>query len=238
MLSRSLICIIAVAWFCFPGNLLSFQLPTPRVTGDSDLATLRAQTGFAATYIRQGRYAQARPALASAVSLLEKDRPLLDKVTITSALTDFAVLYQYLGKTTQPEGFYRDALDLQKKALGPDDPAVALTMINLGECLREQGKYSSAEAFLHSAVVIARAAGARKDIWASGRRISSAGCITIVPAIRRLSSIINSLTRSSTNSLEAIARIFPLLRRIYRSRSCSSGARVKLSRSRDMLPRR
>jgi len=56
----------------------------------------------------------------------------------------FVLVYQSQGKYTEAEPLYNQALDIFKRALGPDHPYVAIVCENIEKCLKELGKEDEA----------------------------------------------------------------------------------------------
>ena len=96
---------------------------------------------------QSGRFREAegffRTALDEARKLPE------DNPRLATSLNNLAALYDTVGRYTDAEPLYRQALDLMEKTLGPRDPNVATALNNLAELYRAQGLYQQAEA-LHS----------------------------------------------------------------------------------------
>ena len=58
------------------------------------------------------------------------------------------------GNTAEGEGFFRRALAIDEKALGPDHPSTATCLNNIGGALQDQGKAAEAEDFYRRALAI------------------------------------------------------------------------------------
>ncbi len=54
-------------------------------------------------------------------------------------MNDLARLYWQQGRYAEAEPLYKRSLAIQEKALGPDDPAVAMDLNNLALLYDEQG---------------------------------------------------------------------------------------------------
>jgi tetratricopeptide (TPR) repeat protein len=67
-------------------------------------------------------------------------------------------LYQ-AGRYGEAEPLYRKALAAYEKALGPEHPDVAASLVNLAELYREQGRPDEAEPLYQRALVIQERGG-------------------------------------------------------------------------------
>ncbi len=74
----------------------------------------------------------------------------------TTRRTQFfsSALYKTQGHYALAEPLYKRALAIWEKALGPDHPAVATSLNNLGELYRAQGRYAQAEPLYKRALAI------------------------------------------------------------------------------------
>ncbi|MEA2599595.1 MAG: eukaryotic-like serine/threonine-protein kinase [Acidobacteriota bacterium] len=106
-----------------------------------------------------GLYAQARSLLEEAVATRRR-LPSTD----LSADLDLAASLQHLGQVSQmqhrpeTEALLREALAIQEKRLGPDDPEVAMTLNSLGIVYGYGGELEKAETFFQRALKIRQAA--------------------------------------------------------------------------------
>lgn len=106
-----------------------------------------------------GLYAQARPLLEEAVAI----RRRLPGTDLSTEL-DLAASLQHLGQVSQmqhrpeTEALFKEALAIQEKRLGPDDPEVAMTLNNLGIVYGYGGELDKAETIFQRALKIREAA--------------------------------------------------------------------------------
>ena len=66
-------------------------------------------------------------------------------------LNNLASVYREEGRFAEAEPLYRRSLGIWEKALGPDHPLVAASLINVGELYQAQGRYTEAEPLLSTA---------------------------------------------------------------------------------------
>ncbi len=98
------------------------------------------------------------------IRLLIIQRVLEEGRTPKSVATDFGVsvrtvytwlaCYRAQGKHAEAEPFYKRALAIREKALGPDHPGVATDLNNLAGLFEAQGKYAEAEPLYKRALAI------------------------------------------------------------------------------------
>ena len=69
-------------------------------------------------------------------------------------LTNLAFLYSKQGRYSDAEPLYKRALAINEKGLGPDHPAVALSLSNLAALYNDQGRYAEAEPLYKRALAI------------------------------------------------------------------------------------
>ena len=74
--------------------------------------------------------------------------------TVVQMLNNLAALYSNQGHYSEAEMLYKQALEIWKKALGPDHPDVAQSLNNLAALYYHQGYYSEAEPLLKQALEI------------------------------------------------------------------------------------
>ena len=98
---------------------------------------------LAALYQRSERYAEAEPLFKRALAIREKSLP--------HGHPDFdipqhlATLYEKQDRHADSEPLFRRALAIYEKAAGPEHPAVATLLNNLGQVAKVQGRYDEAE---------------------------------------------------------------------------------------------
>jgi CHAT domain-containing protein/Tfp pilus assembly protein PilF len=73
---------------------------------------------------------------------------------VAEILNNLAVVYSSQGKYVEAEGFYRRALVIREKALGPDHAVLANPLIGLANVYGSQGKYGEAEGLFRRALAI------------------------------------------------------------------------------------
>ncbi len=142
-----------------------------RTLGPENAQTLTSQSNLANVLFLQGKVAEAetmhRKVLASREKVLGPSHP--DTAT---SLNNLANTLQQQDKDTQMlpsaqraarspgaiasevEGYYRRAITIQEGVLGPDHPALANTLANLGTLLDQRGKYDESEPLQRHAVAI------------------------------------------------------------------------------------
>jgi tetratricopeptide (TPR) repeat protein/tRNA A-37 threonylcarbamoyl transferase component Bud32 len=102
-----------------------------------------------------GLYGPARALLGEAVAIRRR---------LPGAELDLASSLQHLGQVAQmqhrpeTEALFQEALAIQEKRLGPDDPEVAMTLNNLGICYGYGGEMAKAELTFQRALKIREAA--------------------------------------------------------------------------------
>ena len=95
----------------------------------------------ATIHTRRNELSQAKTAHERAAEIL---RPTLRAGDIPSNLNNLAVVYYYLGDFPNAERMNREVLAYRLRRLGPDHPAVAYSLDNLGEVLFKQGRFEEA----------------------------------------------------------------------------------------------
>jgi Tfp pilus assembly protein PilF len=99
--------------------------------------------------IRQARYTDAEPLLKSAV-----DGAPHDSLDSAEAMNDLGKLYRLTAKYDQADSLDHQALAVESKSLGENDPRIAVVLENLGELHTIRGKYDLAEKELSRALAI------------------------------------------------------------------------------------
>src|SRR5262249_2172888 len=77
--------------------------------------------------------------------------------------SNLAAAYASIGRWAEAEGPHRDVLARRRKAVEPDSPHLADDLVNLGQVLSEQARWSEAEPLLLEAAAIR--ARATPDDW-------------------------------------------------------------------------
>jgi tetratricopeptide (TPR) repeat protein len=108
---------------------------------EGELETVQSKVVDAASFLgqslyRQGKYREAAEAYQKAANLRQDDPDILDQ--LGSSLTA-------AGNYVQAEPLHKRSLTISEKALGPEHPNVARSLINLALLYTDQGKYSEAE---------------------------------------------------------------------------------------------
>ena len=93
------------------------------------------------TALEQGQYAEAEDLFLSALEKAEH----LGEGQLATSLSHLGGLYHTQGEYRKAEPFYKRALAILEKALGPKHPYVATSLSNLADLYRAQGKYGHAE---------------------------------------------------------------------------------------------
>ena len=93
---------------------------------------------LAALYQRRGRYAEAEPLFKRALANAERRGP--GHPDVGRQLNNLATLYEKQDRHADAEPLFRRALAIYQKAAGPEHPAVATLLSNLGEVLKVEGR--------------------------------------------------------------------------------------------------
>ncbi len=72
-------------------------------------------------------------------------------------ISTFGRFYQLLGRLSEAEPLYREALETRRTTLGPKHPSTLASMNNLALLLQDQGKLGEAEPLMRDALEIQRA---------------------------------------------------------------------------------
>jgi len=115
---------------------------------------------------RQGHYGDAEKSIKAALKEAERFGP--QDLRLGTTLNNLASLYEAQGKYAEAEPLDKRALAIEEKALGPEDPYVAIIGLNnLAELYHQQGKYAEAEP-LHkrSLSILEKALGPEHPIMA------------------------------------------------------------------------
>jgi CHAT domain-containing protein/tetratricopeptide (TPR) repeat protein len=94
-------------------------------------------------YMRHSRYAESEQSLKRSLEF-SKRAPGND-VNAALALHSLATLYRVLGRFSEAEPLFRDALRILEKPFGADHPWVIRTIVELGRLYRDQARYANAE---------------------------------------------------------------------------------------------
>lgn len=102
---------------------------------------------------RSGRY---QSALRLGEDLLTLARDSGDQRDIATALNEHASTLAAMGCQKEAETHYREALEIDRKTIGTDDPAYATRLSNLALMLDYMGRYEEAEPYYREALEIDR----------------------------------------------------------------------------------
>jgi len=89
-----------------------------------------------------------------ALTIAEKPNPGLQPEFIATLHNGIGRVYEAKGDYLRAEKSYQQALEIQQKALGPNDPQLAGTLTNLGVLYQEKGDYERAETLLKRALAL------------------------------------------------------------------------------------
>jgi CHAT domain-containing protein/Flp pilus assembly protein TadD len=132
-----------------------------RVLGPESPLTLLNSIYLGQILRMAGRYRDAEPlcrnALSSAEKILGPERA--EHPALTSGLMCLAETLRETGRNTEAEPLYRKALADDLKFLGPDNPAVAVTLLNLSKLLHASGRDTEAVDLLKRADRIVHLSG-------------------------------------------------------------------------------
>ncbi len=114
----------------------------------------------------RGAEVTARELLASAVAGI--DTSLTDQPRVKGRLLGvMGTAYRQLGLYREARPLLEQAVELERQALGPDDPRVARSHYTLAGLLRRQGEYDAARVHYEAALAIREKAGRPDDLSAS-----------------------------------------------------------------------
>ncbi len=100
-----------------------------------------------------GFHAAADSLLQQALALEARD-PTSNGTRRTGILSVRAGTLERLGQMDSAEATYREVVTLREKLLGPGHPALAMTMMNLGDHLRRRGRYAESAQFTRRVVAL------------------------------------------------------------------------------------
>ena len=133
---------------------------TRRTSPSSNAETTRAdaanaQVALGSVLEVRAKYYEARQALEAALKL----QPLNSDATKQTAenLTELANVYFYQGQYDQSEKLNNQALEIDRRLLGDENPAVAQELNNLGAIAMNRGDYLASEAYYRRALAITEA---------------------------------------------------------------------------------
>jgi tetratricopeptide (TPR) repeat protein len=124
-----------------------------REIGPDSPSTMSAIQHLGELYKEEGRYPEARKALAQVVAererIVGKDHP-----EVAAALSDLANVYRAEGSLDEAKKMYDRALAIRLAALGPDHPEVGNSYNNLGNYFADKGDYVAARTVYARALAI------------------------------------------------------------------------------------
>ncbi len=144
-----LICIARVAesqsrWQEAEKWCLAYRQMSEQRFGADHPYTASSLNNLAGLYNLMGRYSEAEPLNARALSIYEnqlcEDHPM-----IALGLNNLAALYTSMGQFNEAEPLYVRSLSIREQHLGADHPDTAESLNNLAELYRITGRYSDAE---------------------------------------------------------------------------------------------
>ena len=88
---------------------------------------------------------------------VEQARTLDEEPAVQAELFEtLGGIYRALGKMTPADSLLRASLEQRRRLFGPDHPAIASSMLALGELRNAQAEYDSAEKFIRAGLAIAK----------------------------------------------------------------------------------
>jgi eukaryotic-like serine/threonine-protein kinase len=117
--------------------------------------SLKAMVALGSVLEVRAKYDQARQILESALKLQPQNRDATSATT--ENLTELANVYFYQGQYDQSEKLNNQALDIDQRLLGNENPAVAQELNNLGAIEMNRGNYPASEAYYRRALAITEA---------------------------------------------------------------------------------
>ncbi len=99
--------------------------------------------GLANLHFDQGKFDEVEPLLLRALKIMERQVP--SSLAVTTILSGLSNYYSVRCKHDLAERFCRRAIQINDKALGPDHPDSAWTVLSLAHIYTVQGKYLEAE---------------------------------------------------------------------------------------------
>ncbi len=139
-----------------PSEALSIlEASVPQLTakvGPDHPFTLAAVTTLATAYREVGRHADALRLMVESLPQT-RARHGMDHPRTLRAMTILAGLYRDTGRLQEALALFDDALARTRRGL-PDSPALATTLVGVGQCLMQEGKYPEAELRFQEALKI------------------------------------------------------------------------------------
>jgi tetratricopeptide (TPR) repeat protein len=113
----------------------------------------RALSLLGIALMKEGRYAEAEPALRQTLAIMEQSLGQEDPNVAVFA-NDLATLYQQSNRLPEAEMLFRRALAVKEKSLGPEHPEVAISMVNLGALLFLADRWAESETLYRRALPV------------------------------------------------------------------------------------
>jgi tetratricopeptide (TPR) repeat protein len=113
----------------------------------------RALSLLGIALMKEGRYAEAEPALRQTLAIMEQSLGQEDPNVAVFA-NDLATLFQKTNRLPEAEMLFRRALAVKEKSLGPEHPEVAIAMVNLGLLLFLADRWAEAETLYRRALPV------------------------------------------------------------------------------------
>lgn len=158
--------------------------------------TTAVKQALGSAYLEVGNRAAAAPLLREALSSLERVEPR-DMSAIGCVVGNLA---QAVEDQPEAESLYRRALVIAEQVHGPDHPATALALNNIGVFYRQQGRPEEAEPPMRRALRIRE----RTEGMASPLAAQSLGSLGMIAADRGEMSIAETLVRGSLERRRAV----------------------------------
>src|SRR5262249_5378249 len=118
-----------------------------------------------------GAVAFRRSLLPESRAAFERGLKLCDRTPecrVAGLLNNLGAVAEDQGDYAAAEGYYRRALELREKALGPDHPDVAQVLLNMSDLAKEQGQHEqSLQLLLRVRTIYERAHGPESNSMAS-----------------------------------------------------------------------
>ncbi|MBX9573582.1 MAG: tetratricopeptide repeat protein [Candidatus Obscuribacterales bacterium] len=115
---------------------------------------LEEQITQAEQYYEQGDKKQSEKGFDAVLSKLAKASSKEDQTQLARVLNNLAVLYNETNRNPKAEEYYKRALGLREKLLGPNTMEVAITLNNLANLYKDQKQFDKAEPLYRRAMAI------------------------------------------------------------------------------------
>jgi serine/threonine-protein kinase len=125
------------------------------LTENTDQQQVQLLTGLALAFNQRGDDTRAIPVYEEALQILPGGH-VSDRVR-AELLASAGISYRRLENYPRAEASYRQALDIERRILGPEHPDVGTILNNLGVLMNTTGRYTEAENFHNEALTVRRA---------------------------------------------------------------------------------